>query len=112
MKLASYSDSDGEEAFLHFWRVLCADMPLPDREYPFDPTRRWRLDFAWPRVKIAVEIESWGHQTSQRYASDLDKYNALSARGWRLFRITRYLLEGKPDAFLGMVRTAIKETRF
>ena len=28
-----------------------------EREFRFAPPRRWRLDFAWPAVRVAVEIE-------------------------------------------------------
>ncbi len=32
-------------------------IPEPSTEYQFHPTRRWRLDFAWPEQRLAVEIE-------------------------------------------------------
>lgn len=28
-----------------------------DREYRFDPTRKWRADFALPELGILIEVE-------------------------------------------------------
>jgi len=61
------------------------------REFRFDSARRWRFDFAWPDLKVAVEIEGgvWtegGHTRGAGYVADLEKYNAAVAQGWRLFR--------------------------
>lgn len=33
----------------------------PEREFRFHPERRWRFDFAWPDVKVAVEIDGGGY---------------------------------------------------
>ncbi|ANN74594.1 hypothetical protein BAU08_05755 [Bordetella bronchialis] len=61
------------------------------REYRFAPPRLWRFDFAWPELKLAVEIEGgvWtqgGHTRGAGYVKNLEKYNAAAALGWRLFR--------------------------
>jgi hypothetical protein len=59
----------------------------PAREYKFHPDRRWRFDFAWPDLKLAVEIEGQGrHQTFIGFRRDCDKYNAALALGWRVLR--------------------------
>ena len=29
----------------------------PQSEYKFHPMRKWRIDYAWPDIKLAVEIE-------------------------------------------------------
>lgn len=91
-------------------------MTDPIREYPFEPGRRWRLDYAWPEARLAVEVEggqyarpvycnhcgklvqrrgkdgrmhsvrAGGRHNSSGYAGDQEKYNVLAARGWRLLR--------------------------
>ncbi len=33
------------------------DIPSPEPEYRFHPSRKWRFDFAWPRHLVAVELE-------------------------------------------------------
>ena len=66
-------------------------IPEPEREYRFHPTRRWRLDFAWPERGLAVEIEGGiyrggGHTSVTGIKRDVDKANALTMLGWRLLR--------------------------
>jgi len=97
--------SDLEAAFSRAFALLAADYPQPVREYRFHPTRKWRFDFAWPRVVcgvreaggVAVEIEggSWSqgrHTRGAGYAGDCAKYNAAVMSGWRVLRFTSDML--------------------
>jgi len=68
-------------------------LPLPDREYQFHPTRKWKIDFCWPRLKLAVEIEGglWRHgrhNTPLGYIKDMEKYNEITRMGYKLFRFS------------------------
>lgn len=68
-------------------------LPAPTPEHKFHPTRRWRIDFAWPEVKLAAEIEggvfSGGrHVRGTGFLKDVEKYNELSIMGWSLLRFT------------------------
>jgi very-short-patch-repair endonuclease len=81
--------SKGETEFYEEWRagVFAAGFPLPEREYPFHPTRMWRADFAWPQIKLLVEIEGRGrHQSFVGYKTDCEKYNEAVRLGWRVLR--------------------------
>ena len=85
--------SDGEAAFLWTWRTLGGAAAQWDREYRFDPPRRWRFDLANPEFMVAVEIEggTWTggrHVRGDGYARDCRKYNRAAALGWRVFRLT------------------------
>lgn len=65
----------------------------PTPEHRFHPTRKWRLDYAWPSHKVALEVEGgiWTQGRHTRGAGalgDMEKYNALAAAGWRLLRRT------------------------
>jgi len=60
-------------------------------EYKFHPKRRWRFDFAFPLIKIAVEIEGgvWSggrHTRGAGFIKDMEKYNAAVLLGWRVLR--------------------------
>jgi len=77
--------SVGEETFALHCRVHNL---TPVREFHFDPVRKWRIDFAWPDRKLAVEIESSVHRIKGRFSRDIDKYNALEKSGWTLLRYT------------------------
>ena len=70
-------------------------LPDPEAEYKFHPVRKWRFDFAWLSVKIAVEIEGGNfssgksrHTTGKGYENDCEKYNAAGCLGWIVFRLT------------------------
>lgn len=81
------------------WLALAHQLK-PTREYRFHPDRRWRFDFAWPAVKVAVEIEggSWvrgGHNRGVGYQKDCEKYNAATALGWRVFRLTGAMINAQ-----------------
>ena len=63
------------------------------KEYRFHPTRKWRFDYAIPEHKIALEVEGgvWtrGRHTSPKgFLNDIEKYNAATLMGWRVFRTT------------------------
>jgi hypothetical protein len=89
-----------EERFATALRVG-QDAPPYEREFHFHPTRKWRIDFAWPRHRLAVEIDGgiWiggGHNRGKTFANDAEKHNALTVLGWRLLRYTTRDLERRP----------------
>jgi len=72
-------------------------LSAPEREYRFDPERRWRFDYAWPSLKVAVEIEGgiWirgRHVRPTGYLADLEKYNRAVVLGWRVLRYAPHQL--------------------
>lgn len=121
-----------EAAFLFHWRVLAPDAPQPKREYRFAAEavggpgrglrerlkraglRDWRFDFAWPEQMVAVECEG-GIYTRQAHGSisgilrDIEKYNAATSLGWRVFRVTRRMLEEDPEGVIRMILEALNE---
>ena len=74
-----------------------------EREYRFNPLRRWRFDFAIPMHAIAIEVEGgvWTqgrHTRGSGYIKDCEKYNSAVMLGWRVLRypateITAYCLD-------------------
>ncbi len=74
-----------EETFALQVRAL--GLPEPVREYRFHHERRFRVDFAWPDLKIAVEVDggTWNngrHTRGQGFHNDCIKKNLLSCSGW------------------------------
>jgi very-short-patch-repair endonuclease len=69
--------------------ALAAD-PIPGwdltREYRFHPDRRWRFDFAFPSVRVAVEVDGKRHRTYSGIRSDCEKLNEAARLGWRVLR--------------------------
>jgi very-short-patch-repair endonuclease len=71
-------------------RALAED-PIPGwdltREHRFHPVRRWRFDFAFPSVRLAVEVDGRGHhQTVKGVRDDCEKMNEAVRLGWRVLR--------------------------
>ena len=77
-----------------------ADLPAPETEYRFAPPRRWRFDFAWPDLRLAVELDGGTHTGGRHvraagYEADCDKLNAAALAGWLVLRFTaRQVHEG------------------
>ena len=68
-------------------------VPAPTPEFVFHPSRKWRLDFAWPDAKLALEVEGgvWSggkHGRGSGIVKDMEKANGLACLGWRLLRVT------------------------
>jgi very-short-patch-repair endonuclease len=66
-------------------------LPAPTLEFKFHPTRKWRFDYAWPALKIALEVEGgiWTggrHTRGAGFKKDMEKYNAAAVMGWRIIR--------------------------
>lgn len=88
--------SDLEEEFLSLWRQEARAHGMgpesdPVREYRFCPGRKWRFDFAWPQLKVAVEIDggifvAGRHSEALGSHNDRTEGNAAAAQGWFLLR--------------------------
>lgn len=99
--------SDAEEAFA--FQVKAVGLPTPVREHRFAHPRRWRFDFAWPTLAIAVEVEGgqWvGGHTGNRYEADIEKYNDAAIRGWTVLRVTPGMVDN--GTAVGLVERAIR----
>jgi very-short-patch-repair endonuclease len=81
-------------------------------EHKFHPTRRWRFDYAYPVVKLAIEVEggiySYGrHTRGKGYTEDCRKYNAAILEGWKVIRFTQEMLRNEFDDCINIVKQAI-----
>lgn len=74
-------------------QLVEAKLPLPVKEYKFLKNRKFRFDFAWPEVKLAVEIDGNVYQTSRHtsgtgYTRDCEKFALAAIEGYRVVRAT------------------------
>jgi very-short-patch-repair endonuclease len=81
--------SDLEETFALQVRALKLSEPV--REYQFMPGRKFRFDFAWPELMLAVELDggTWSggrHTTGQGFQGDCRKLNLAVSLGWQVYR--------------------------
>ncbi|MDF4639356.1 hypothetical protein P3489_06115 [Vibrio parahaemolyticus] len=80
------------------FQIKAMGLALPEKEYRFHETRRWRFDFAYPEQQLAVEVEggTWAggrHTRGSGYEKDCEKYNAAALRGWSVLRFTGSMIK-------------------
>jgi len=90
-KNKNMAKSNLEQHFLLL--IKDAKLPIPEQEYKFCKDRKWRFDFAYPDLKIAVELEGavWTqgrHTRGQGFINDTIKYNNAVVNGWKVLRYT------------------------
>jgi very-short-patch-repair endonuclease len=90
-----------------FWQWCQAqkDLPLPTPQVQFHNLRNWALDFAWPELKIAVELHGGQsitiktksgdrvrtggrHNRKEGFAEDREKMNSAIEHGYRVFELS------------------------
>lgn len=68
-----------------------------------------RLDFAWPELKVGVEIEGRRfHGTPVAHDHDTHRFNHLAVLGWIIIRVTMHNLQNDPDRFVKRLREALE----
>lgn len=93
------TESDLEAALA--FQIEAIRLPVPVREYRFEPPRRYRFDFAWPDFRVAVECEgatytSGRHTRGKGFEADCEKLNDAAVQGWLVLRVTKRMIdEGK-----------------
>lgn len=92
--MSRLSDLEDDLAF----QLRAAGLPLAEREYRFDPVRRWRFDFAWPEMRVAVEVQGaiyvkGKHSTGRGIEKDHEKANAAVLAGWKVLQYSRVPIE-------------------
>lgn len=89
-------DSELETLLLN--RLERAGLPVPDQQFRFCPTRRWRADFAYPSDRLLIEVDggiySGGrHTRGSGFEADCEKTSTAAAMGYRVIRVTRRMIE-------------------
>lgn len=79
-------------------QIRIKGLPLPMREYRFFEYRMWRFDFAYPKVKLAVEVEGGiymrgRHNRAEGFENDQEKYNFATLLGWRILRYSPGMID-------------------
>ena len=68
----------------------------------------WRFDYAFPILKVAVEVEGGvfvggGHNRGAYYTNNCEKYNAAASMNWLVFRFTPDMLQDDPEKCIQQV---------
>lgn len=72
--------------------IRLSGLPEPETEHRFHDKRKWRLDFAWPALKIGVEVQGGGrgrgrHHRNEGYRRDCEKLAFAVMEGWKLIYV-------------------------
>lgn len=76
-------------------------------EYKFHPMRKWRFDFAFPELKLAIEAEggiytNGRHTRANGFEADCEKYNHAVLLGWHVLRFTsKQIARGEALSIIG-----------
>lgn len=93
-----------------FFELLAqSTLPAPELQYVVRDGGVFvaRIDFAWPDVRFAVEMDGFEfHSDVQSFGRDRSRGNALAVLGWSIFRGTWRQAEKEPEDLLRRVENA------
>jgi len=109
---ASLTQSGLERRFLQ----LCRDagLPRPTLQHPIEhaPGRWHKVDFAWPALRLAIEIDGGAvHSTPTAARRDRRLDREIRDAGWRVERFMQDDIIDTPDVVLTALRTLISASR-
>ena len=86
-------------------------LPRPERQHPVAGTL-YRLDYAWPRDRLAVVVDGYGpHSSRKAFQSDRERQNLLVLAGWTVLRFTWADVGERPTVVAEAVRRALGASR-
>ena len=69
-------------------QIRAANLPEPEREYYHITGRDFRLDFAWPAIKLGVEVQGMAHRIKGKFHADMEKRILAQMNGWLVMEIS------------------------
>jgi very-short-patch-repair endonuclease len=84
--------------------IRAAGLPAPVLQYPVGP---YRLDMAYPAIRLAVEYDGRDHLTPERALRDLDRQAYLTRCGWEVLRFRAGEVMLRPWSVAATVRRAL-----
>jgi very-short-patch-repair endonuclease len=100
------TDTESPPAEKLFGLIRAAGLPEPEVQVQI---LEYKLDFFWPELNLAVEVDAYGtHGSPARFEADRRRdARLLAERGIVVIRITRRMIEERPQEALGLVARAI-----
>jgi hypothetical protein len=79
--------------------------PAPVAEYKVG---RYYLDFAWPEIKVAVEVDGWdGHAAYDDWLRNMEKRNWCGTQGWLILAFAWEHLQRRPEWVASEIQRAL-----
>lgn len=97
-----------------FHQMEMLGLELPVRQYKFHPVRHWRIDFAWPALRILLEVQGGtfvggAHVRGERHELDIEKLNSATLAGYSCYQVnTRMVRDGRA---LQLIETALGQVK-
>lgn len=63
-------------------------LPAAVRNYRAIEGRKFEIDFAWPDLKLGVEVNGMCHRIKARWESDIEKNALLILQGWTVLSVS------------------------
>lgn len=109
-RLAAATLNDSSDLFTLYCQSQLGREPV--REHRFHTSRKWRFDYAFPDLKIAIECDGgvWTagrHNRPKGYIKDMEKFNAAAALGWVVLKFTPQQL--MTSATIDTLRSTIEQ---
>jgi very-short-patch-repair endonuclease len=92
------------------WLLLMrSGLPRPARQHWVTTAGgRYRLDFAWPGRKLALECDGWEHHGNRvAFGKDRERLSEMVAMGWRVLLITWEVGTRQPRRVVRWVEMAL-----
>ncbi len=65
------------------------------------------VDFAAPRLKLAIEVDGRQHGTVEAQAYDRHRDGVIKSTGWRIFRVQARDVNARPQAVVGSIQSLV-----
>jgi very-short-patch-repair endonuclease len=89
--------------------ILRTAIPRPERQFWVSlPGGRYRLDFAWPAQRVALECDGWQHHGARSaFAPDRARLAEFAAARWRILPVTWHACTREPERVERWLRSAL-----
>lgn len=114
--LLPLADGRAESAMESEARLVMIDrgLPLPELQHPIvgHDGELWRVDFAWPEVRLAAEYESidW-HVGREEMLRDKTRWAKIQELGWTIVPIVVDDVRREPDRLANRIATHLNRPR-
>jgi len=69
--------------------IVSSGLPAPHAEVVVGPDGQFRVDFAYPVIRLAIEVYGYAwHHTPEQMDADAARLRALIAEGWTVLTFT------------------------
>jgi very-short-patch-repair endonuclease len=92
------------------WRIiLSTGVRLPERQYWVTAAaERYRLDFAWPDLKLGVECEGFEHHSGYRaWDRGNTRHGEIANLGWRVLPVTWHAATRERQRVVRWIATSV-----